>query len=131
MRLLLDTHCWLWFFLESKRLGPQTLIVLVDPANEILFSAASIWEIAIKARLGKLSLPGDPQRFVPSRMRDEHMAELPITQVHALWTYSLPLHHSDPFDRMLVAQAQLESLTIVTADRAFKPYGVPIQWADS
>lgn len=129
MKLLLDTHCWLWFFLEPKRLGPQTSIRLVDPANELRFSAASAWEIAIKSRIGKLRLPQDPGQFVPSRMRDGRMVGLPVTQEHALWTFSLPQHHSDPFDRLLIAQAHLESLTIVTADKAFDPYGVPIQWA--
>lgn len=132
MTLLLDTHCWLWFFLEPHKLGPKTKTALVDPSSEIRFSAASAWEIAIKTRLGKLRLPEDPERFVPSRMRDQRIMPLSVSQAHALRTFSLPMHHADPFDRLLIAQAQLESLTIVTVDKQFARYDIPTPlWADS
>lgn len=129
-RLLLDTHCWLWLQTEPGRIAAGVLERLADPRVELLLSVASAWEIAIKHALGKLPLPEPPQSYVPRRLRDSDVAELPIEAAHALQVSSLPLHHQDPFDRLLVAQAQQVGATLVTVDRRLEPYDVPILWAD-
>lgn len=133
MSLLLDTHTWLWFFLQPDRLGAKSLLAIKDAHIKVFLSAASAWEIAIKTRLGKLHLPddADPERYVPTALASRSMLALPITNEHALRTCALPLHHTDPFDRLLIAQAQIESLTIVTADKRFEQYDVQTLWADS
>jgi PIN domain nuclease of toxin-antitoxin system len=125
LRLLLDTHCWLWAFLEPAKLRRGTQALIRDLNNEVYLSVASCWEISIKAALGKLRLPVPPPLFVPARLSQQHMSALAITVDHALAVHGLPSHHSDPFDRMLVAQAQIEGLTIVTADPVFARYSVP------
>lgn len=124
MRLLLDTHAFLWTLLHKDRIKPKVWSQLAATENQLYFSAASAWEIAIKMSLGKLSLPGHPAVYVPRRVRESNILSLPITEEHALAVHGLPLHHGDPFDRILIAQAQLESLTIVTADPQFKKYNV-------
>jgi PIN domain nuclease of toxin-antitoxin system len=129
MKLLIDTQCWLWWLGAPDRLSDHARSLIADSANEIFLSAVSAWEIAIKAALGKLDLPIPPERYVPSRLAEQAMKSLPIEQSHALHVYSLPPHHRDPFDRMLVAQAQLESLRLLTADRALEAYEVEIIWA--
>lgn len=123
MRLLLDTHVFLWLMSEPERLGDQ-LPVVADPGNDLLLSAASSWEIAIKARLGRLDLPDAPARYVPDRMRSIGADPVPIEHVHALGVADLPMLHRDPFDRMLVAQARHLRLTIVTADTQITQYDV-------
>ncbi len=95
---------------------------------ELYLSAASSWEISIKSALGKLPLPEPPAQYVPKRMAAQGIRPLPITHTHALAVSDLPVHHSDPFDRLLIAQAQLEGMVLLTADSAFKPYGVEIVW---
>ena len=127
MRLLLDTHCWLWMQAEPERFSPLTLDrILLDPEAELLLSAASSWEIALEYRLGKLALPSPPAEYVPSRMASSGVTGLPVEHAHSLHTASLPPHHRDPFDRLLIAQAQLESIPILTADRVFADYEVEI-----
>ncbi len=126
MRLLLDTHVWLWLQTEPDRLGPTTLGMLADTGNELLLSAASSWEIAIKYGLGKLALPEPPTVYVPERMRRSGVGALPVSHPHTLAVAALPPHHRDPFDRLLVAQANLENLTFVTADPAFGRYDVTV-----
>ena len=121
-RFLIDTHCWLWLQAEPGRFSAGMLQNLADPESERYLSAASAWEIAIKHALGKLPLPQAPAVYVPDRMRVSGVVALPVTQAHALAVSELPLHHRDPFDRMLVAQAQHEGLTLVTADSAFAAY---------
>ncbi len=115
MKVLLDTHIFLWLHSERKRLG-EHLSLLEDPQTELIFSAASSWEIAIKYALGRLPLPEPPQRYVPSRMRAIGAIALPIEHSHALAVAALPPLHGDPFDRLLIAQGQLLDVTIVTAD---------------
>lgn len=126
MRLLIDTQCWLWMQAEPDRFSFETRALLLDPGNELFLSAASSWEIAIKYALGKLPLPEPPSTYVPSRLQSSGVIGLAIEHAHALHVESLPLHHRDPFDRLLVAQAQLEELPIVTADRALASYSVTI-----
>lgn len=129
MRLLLDTHCWLWMRGEPARLSETSLELLRDPGSELSLSAVSAWEIAIKYAAGKLRLPEPPSIFVERRIQEDRLLALPISHLHALRAGELPPHHSDPFDRLLIAQAQLERLTLLTADRELAKYDVPIHWA--
>jgi PIN domain nuclease of toxin-antitoxin system len=120
LRLLLDTHVLLWSLGDPNELGDEARSAIVDPDHEVLVSAASTWEIAIKGARGKLRAPDD----LPGRIAVLHFAELPVTIAHSIEAGSLPRHHGDPVDRMLVAQARLEDLTIVTRDRALAVYDV-------
>ena len=129
MSYLLDTHCWLWLQMDPDRLSKRVLGLLGDPDHERVLSVASTWEIAIKFALGKLELPSPPSEYVPSRLQTSQTTSLPIQIVHALHVAELPSHHRDPFDRLLIAQAQVEKLTIVTADPKFAAYDVKILWA--
>lgn len=130
MRVLLDTHCWLWMLAAPERLSARALCLVDDPQGELLLSAASAWEIAIKYAVGKLALPEPPARFVPSRMERSGVLPLPVSHAHAAHVAELPPHHRDPFDRLLIAQAELEGLPLLTVDRAFAAYGIELIWAD-
>lgn len=129
MRILIDTQCWLWMQVSPGRFAESARELLADPGNEVLLSAASSWEIAIKYALGKLPLPAPPREYVPSRLAGSGTLSLPIQHAHTLRAGALPPHHRDPFDRLLIAQAELEKLTLLTADRQLAPYGVAIHWA--
>jgi PIN domain nuclease of toxin-antitoxin system len=129
VRILLDTHCWLWYLLAPQRLNPAATEVLREQQNEVYFSAASAWEIVVKFGTGKLSLPAPPTEYIPSRLAELNHQSLPILQNHVLRIEQLPPHHRDPFDRVLVAQAQEEELQLMTADRVLRAYEVPIFWA--
>jgi PIN domain nuclease of toxin-antitoxin system len=120
-RLLLDTNIFLHLASDPERV-PKKMRDAIDTADERYFSLASSWEIAIKASLGKLDLPVPPKEYVPSRMTQFMLAPLDIKQSHAAAVFDLPFHHRDPFDRLLIAQALVESLTIVTLDKEFKHY---------
>ncbi|MCC7076887.1 MAG: type II toxin-antitoxin system VapC family toxin [Acidimicrobiia bacterium] len=124
MRLLLDTHVWLWLQAEPERLTPRILTALGDPTNDLVLSAASAWEITIKFMLGRLSLPEPPSAYIPTRMQRHGVIGLPVEHSHALAVAELPPHHRDPFDRLLIAQARLEHLTFVTVDPAVDSYEV-------
>ncbi len=126
MRLLLDTHAWIWFAGPSASLTEKARKTIADPANEIMFSVASAWEISIKYGLGRLRLPGPPESYIPSRVAIMRMTTLPVQVTHACAVHALPPHHGDPFDRMLIAQAIIEGLTIVTADPLFARYNVAL-----
>lgn len=128
MRLLLDTHVWLWLQYDPHRLG-EAIAPVTDPDNDLLFSAASSWEIAIKWALGKLPLPEPPETWVPKRVATSGVELLAVEHVHALGVASLPRHHRDPFDRLLVVQAIAERAAIVTADPAMGRYAAEILWA--
>ncbi len=123
MKVLLDTHIFLWLHSERKRLG-EHLSLLEDHQTELIFSAASSWEIAIKYALGRLPLPEPPQRYVPSRMRAIGAVAVPIEHSHALAVAALAPLHGDPFDRLLIAQGQLLDVPIVTADSMITRYPV-------
>jgi PIN domain nuclease of toxin-antitoxin system len=129
VKLLLDTHCWLWWFAQPERLSEEAIAHIVDETNEVWFSVASIWEMGIKVALGKLPLPEQIDRYVASRMVQLGTRSLEITGSHALKASALPLHHRDPFDRMLIAQAQLQDMTLVSADEVFRQYEVSTIWA--
>ena len=124
MRILLDTQCWLWLQADPERLSERTLSLLADPENEIFLSSASAWEIAIKYALGKLPLPTAPWQYVPTRMALTGTTGLPVQMTHALRVAKLPPHHRDPFDRLLVAQAQLEKMSLLTSDTQLSAYDV-------
>ncbi len=127
-RTLIDTECWLWWHLDPERLGPGAMALLEERRSPLLLSAASSWEIAIKVGLGKLELPVTPDRFVPEQMAEDGIEPLPIEHAHALHVTRLPPHHSDPFDRLLVAQAQLERCSLLTADAQLFDYDVDLVW---
>lgn len=129
MRLLLDTHCWLWYLLSPPKLNQVSRQLLQDPEQEIYLSAASVWEIVIKYDLGQLELPLAPTEYIPKRLEALGHKSLPISQEHVLHIEKLPLHHKDPFDRVLIAQAQVEGLQLVTADEILKRYDVSMIWA--
>ena len=119
-RLLLDTHVFLWWLADHPRLGPQARAAIQDPVNPVFVSAVTGWEIAIKRRLGKLTAPDG----LDAAVTDEGFSHLPISFFHGEQAGLLPDHHRDPFDRMLVAQAQAEGLVIVTSDPQIASYGI-------
>lgn len=122
MRLLLDTNVVLWWFADDSSLGVEARAAIADPANETFVSALTLAEIAIKQNLGKLRAP-----FISDDLLTEQaMSPLPLSTRHARKLAELPLHHRDPFDRLLIAQALDEGLTIITADIRFGPYGVTV-----
>lgn len=124
MNLLLDTHALLWWLADDAALTVNARAAIGDRSNGIYVSAASAWEISIKKALGKLEAPDD----LDAALIANHFQSLPITIRHGTSAGQLPRHHDDPFDRMLIAQAQAEQLTLVTHDAMFRPYGVPIIW---
>jgi PIN domain nuclease of toxin-antitoxin system len=131
VRLLLDTQCWLWWFAQPEKLNEAVIAQIADEANEVWLSVASVWEMGIKVSIGKLLLPETIDHYISTRMTQLGARSLEITAIHALRVAALPLHHRDPFDRMLVAQAQLEGMTLVSADPAFNHYEVSLLWAAS
>lgn len=126
MRALLDTQCWLWMLAAPERLSATARRLVVAGENELLLSAASAWEIAIKHALGKLRLPAPPAEYLPPLLATSGVTPLPVLHGHALRVADLPPHHRDPFDRLLIAQAQIEGVPILTADRVFSRYEVEV-----
>jgi PIN domain nuclease of toxin-antitoxin system len=120
--LLLDTHVLLWWLAGDDRLTPAMRTAIEDPRTSVAVSAASAWEMAIKAALGKLSAPDD----LGAQLADNDFEPVPVTVEDGLAAGALPRHHDDPFDRMLIAQAARRRLTVVTADRRFTAYEVPV-----
>ncbi len=128
MRLLLDTSTFLWLVEGDPKLSTVAGEAIADAANQVFLSAASAWEIAIKHGLGRLHLQGSPEELVPQQRRLHRVDTLPITEDTTLQVGKLPDLHRDPFDRLLVAQAIVGGLTIVTPDRLIKAYPVPTLW---
>jgi len=126
MKLLLDTHLLLWAAGEPRRLSKAARTLIGNPDNELLFSAASLWEVAIKRRLGRDDFKVDA-RLLRRGLLDNGYGELPIISDHVVATESLPLLHRDPFDRILVAQATVEGLTLLTIDSLVSQYAGPIR----
>ena len=124
MRLLLDTHTFLWWMAASRAISTTARGAIADPANDVLISIASVWELTIKVTAGKLNFPADPEAII----RGEGFNILPISFAHLRQHHSLPFLHKDPFDRMLVAQAIVEATPLVTRDRQLAQYGTPILW---
>jgi PIN domain nuclease of toxin-antitoxin system len=128
MILLLDTHAFLWFCQDDPGLSAMAKALLEDPANRKLVSVASCWEIAIKAGLGKLKLGEPSGSYIPNALAKTGFELFPIAVAHATGVESLPLHHRDPFDRLLVAQAIADQLPIVSGDPMLDAYGITRHW---
>ena len=125
MRLLLDSHAFVWWAEANRALSTAARMAITDPANEVLVSVAGLWELVIKAQLGKQPpLPDDTETM----MVKQGFSLLPITLIHLRRYAPLPQHHKDPFDRMMIAQALAENIPIVTRDRIFASYGVQVIW---
>jgi PIN domain nuclease of toxin-antitoxin system len=123
-RLLVDTHAVLWWLADDEALTEPARTVMADPQNDLLVSTASVWEAAIKRALGQLTAPDD----LPDVIEEEGFVFLPVSPLHAWGVGTLPPHHRDPFDRLLIAQAQAERLAVVTGDERFAAYGVDVRW---
>ncbi|WP_447974920.1 type II toxin-antitoxin system VapC family toxin [Nitrospira sp. Kam-Ns4a] len=128
MRLLLDTHVFLWWVEDAPELSAKARKGLADPAHEIFLSLASCWEMAIKLSLGKLKVAQPLERFIPEQLAANGFRQLNIEFRHVVRVAQLPFHHRDPFDRLLVAQALEEGVTVVSADPVFRMYGVRRLW---
>ena len=129
MRVLLDTQCWLWWQGAFDLLSPGARAIIASARDPLYLSVVSSWEIAIKWSLGKLKLPQPPALYLPARLAEDGMTALAIQNVHALRVAELPPLHTDPFDRLLVAQAQVERMTLLTADPQILAYAVATLWA--
>jgi len=128
MKILLDTHTFLWWITDDPKLSDRARGIMGDGGNELFLSAATGWEIAIKAQIGRLKLPEEPIAFIVDQMRINAIQSLPIQMNHALHVSTLPQHHRDPFDRLLIAQAQLEELPVLSSDRQLAHYKVEVIW---
>ena len=126
MRILLDTHAFLWSVMDDSKLSDRARSIFLDADNELLISAVIGFEIAIKYTLGKLELAEPPRDFIENRIRNNALTQLPISLSHTYRLSHLPLHHRDPFDRMLIAQCQIEDLTLVTHDTKLSLYDIPL-----
>jgi len=128
MRALLDTHTFLWWITDDPKLSLRAREIIEEGKNVVFFSAASGWEMAIKAGLGKLIIPGDVRAFVMEQLAVNGISPLAVELIHALHVFTLPPIHRDPFDRLLIAQAQIENLPILTADPQISRYDVEVIW---
>jgi PIN domain nuclease of toxin-antitoxin system len=129
MRLLLDTHIFLWFVFDDPKLSPTIRGLIIDPSNEILLSIASLWEVTIKVSTGKLQLKSDVVSFFDVECQRNDIGILPIEAEHLGPLETMPFHHRDPFDRLLIAQSLVENIPILSADVAFDAYeGVTRLW---
>ncbi|MBW2080662.1 MAG: type II toxin-antitoxin system VapC family toxin [Deltaproteobacteria bacterium] len=128
MKLLLDTCTFLWVTKGSEELSPKAIDAFADPKNEVCLSAVSAWEINVKYRLGKLSLPLSPDKFIPKELKRHLITPLDLSEQDTLHLYKLPATHKDPFDRMLICQAIEHSLTILTPDPLITQYPIRTLW---
>lgn len=128
MKALLDTHTFLWWNLNAPQLSDTAREFIADGEHEIYLSAATAWEIAIKYSKGRLELPEPPESYIANRLKIHHFIGLPIQLTHAAHVHALPHIHADPFDRLLVAQSQLEKLPLLTADATIHQYAITTIW---
>jgi PIN domain nuclease of toxin-antitoxin system len=128
VRLLLDSHALIWYVDQDHLLSQTAHVAITDPANDLLLSAASVWEIAIKVGLSKFTLTLPYRQWIDQAMADLGVTLLPITAEYAELQSRLPFHHRDPFDRLLVAQAKIENVPIVSTDPVFTQYGITRLW---
>lgn len=128
MKYLLDTVVWLWSLDAVERISKAGREILGSGKHEIYFSAATAWEVAIKASIGKLKLPAPPAACVLAFTEKQGLRPLPVTSLHAVRVHDLAQHHRDPFDRLIIAQAMAENMTVLTADADFQKYPIDIVW---
>ena len=128
MKLLLDTHILLWWITNDPQLSAKARVLISEGHNTLYWSAASSWEVSIKYALGRMPFPEAPEQFLPHEIEKNRIESLPIIDAHAFRAAQLPHHHRDPFDRMLIAQAQVESLALLSNDRQLNHYDVEIHW---
>lgn len=127
-RYLIDTHAFLWWISDNQNISGRARAIIEDDGNEILLSAASGWEIAIKSRLGRIHLPKKPDAFVMQQITLNNFTPLAITMAHTLYTNNLPDIHRDPFDRLLIAQSIMENAPIISKDAEISRYQVKVIW---
>jgi PIN domain nuclease of toxin-antitoxin system len=128
VKLLLDTHVFLWWIEKNKRLSSRAGALIADPDCEVFVSIVTVWEIAIKAGLGQLETPRDLGGFLRRELAGNGFETLPITFEHAVAARDLPRHHRDPFDRLLICQSRVETLTLISDDAAMAAYGANVVW---
>ena len=128
MKYLLDTHAFLWFVTGDARLSPQAISTIKNSGNDIYFSAASAWEIAIKNQLGRIKIDEDLEQFITNQLVQNGFRPLSITIIHTCHTGKLPLHHKDPFDRILISQSIIENTPLISTDTNIKRYDVQLVW---
>jgi PIN domain nuclease of toxin-antitoxin system len=128
MKILLDTHTFLWWITNDPHLSTRASQVIADVSHDVFISAASCWEIAMKAQRGRLILPDTPEKYISQQIHINNFQSLPIYVSHALQVYNLPDLHRDPFDRLLIAQSQVEGFPIVSGDAEIARYDVNVIW---
>jgi len=128
MKFLLDTHILLWWITASQLLSQTARDIISEGNSELYWSTASSWEVAIKYKIGRLPLPEVPELFIPTELTKNRIDSLPIANDHSFRAGQLPIHHRDPFDRMLIAQAQIENMEIISSDRQISLYEVKVAW---
>ena len=128
MKVLIDTCTFIWFVTDAPELSANARAAIINPENEVYFSSISAWEISRKYARGKLALPSRPETLIPEVRRNSGIASLPLIEDDAVAAEKLPPHHNDPFDRMLIAQALMNGMILVSPDEAFHPYPVRLLW---
>jgi PIN domain nuclease of toxin-antitoxin system len=128
VKYMLDTHAFLWFVLDDRRISAKAKSIIQDSKNEIFFSAASAWEMAIKVNLNRLKIIGNLEPFIIEQLSTNNIVPLSITIYHALYTEQLPQIHKDPFDRIIIAQSIVENLQLISTDKDIRKYKVATVW---
>lgn len=128
MNLLSDTHAFIWSFSNTKKLSPTAAREFKNPANQVFLSVASVWEMQIKIKLNKMVFNDTLENIINEQQTVNNIQILPVQLSHALYLENLPLHHKDPFDRLLISQAIVENMTLVSADASFTNYQVSLLW---
>lgn len=128
MKILLDTCTFLWIITDDPKLSPQAKTLFIDPSNEVYLSVASTWEIAIKYKRGKLSLPKSPEKYIPTKRKQHNIDSLPLDEEATLYLTKLPDLHKDPFDRILICQSIVSGLIILTPDELISQYPLRSIW---
>ena len=128
MKLLLDSHAFVWMHDQPDKLSSNVADKIIDPANEVYLSVATVWELQIKIKLGKFSFSDRLDNVIADQRRVNGLQILPVSLSHALYVDKLPVHHKDPFDRLLIAQAIVEKMTLVSSDKLFAKYDVDLLW---
>jgi PIN domain nuclease of toxin-antitoxin system len=128
MKYLLDTHAFLWFVSADDKLSSKARSIIKNSNNEVYFSAASAWEMSIKVRLGRLTIEEELEPFIIKQLSENNFSTLSITIFHSIYTSKLPDIHKDPFDRMIIAQSQVEDMPLISKDKNIEKYKIPVVW---